>query len=414
MRGQDTFNRSRKVAVIGLGYVGLPLAIAMSKAGHRTLGFDINSRLVEQISRGRTGELTVTAEPDELSGCDVYVICVPTPLKDGAPDLSCVESAVETVARNVGPGDLVILESTSWPGTTRRHIAPRLDSLSGFTAGEDFHLAFSSERIDPGNTSFTLAEIPKVVGGLTRADGEVAAEFYGTFVERVVLLDDAEQAEMSKLLENTFRNVNLALVNELLPLCRELGIDLPSCIDAAATKPFGFMPFYPGPGVGGHCIPVDPVYLTWLAERRGQPLRLVETALHINRAMPDYVVRRASQLLNQVGKPVRGSRIVLLGVAYKPDIADVRESTAIPIARQLAELGAEVAWHDPHAEDCRSLADIPRLAELTEDELAGADLVVLHTPHSDYPLTEIRRSAALLLDTRATLGRPDDVRVFGL
>ncbi|WP_158102587.1 nucleotide sugar dehydrogenase [Lentzea kentuckyensis] len=408
-----------KLVVLGLGYVGLPLALAAVGAGHHVLGYDIRPERITELREGRSGlvdvddeeirahlaagTLAITSDPADLAGWDVYVICVPTPLLDGGPDLSMVLAAADVVATCLSPGDLVILESTTWPGTTRDVLAPRLRERSGLEPGEEFHLVFSPERIDPGNKQFPLTRIPKLVGGTTRAGSERAAAFYRTFVDTVHVVSGPSEAEMAKILENTFRHVNLALVNELAVLCRETGVDLQESIDAAATKPFGFMPFYPGPGVGGHCIPVDPVYLTWHARNAGRTLRLVELAQQINRDMPRHIVARVMDVLNAVGKPVRGSRILILGVSYKPDVADVRESPAFPIAERLAELGAEVSWHDPLVADGQGPPGPRRIAELTARELASHDLTLLHTAHSGYTDDDITRHTPLLLDARTVL-----------
>jgi nucleotide sugar dehydrogenase len=310
------------------------------------------------------------------------VICVPTPLADKAPDLSMVNAAVETVARNLAHGDLVVLESTTYPGTTEELVAPRIAAISGLTAPDDYHLAFSPERIDPGNPVWRLANTPRVVGGLGAAASAAAAAFYGSFVEQVHVVAGPREAEMGKLLENTYRHVNIALVNEMAVFCEELGIDLWESIEAAATKPFGFAAFSPGPGVGGHCIPIDPSYLSWRVRRLGYPFRFVELAGEVNDRMPHYVTSRIGELLNEHRKPVAGSRVLLLGVAYKRDVADVRESPAFALARRLRDRGAELCWHDPH--------------------------VVIHTDHSAYDWPAIVRDAPLVFDTRnATAGITD-------
>lgn len=408
-----------KLVVLGLGYVGLPLALAAADAGHHVLGYDISESRVADLRAGRsrlvdvddealldhlgTGMLAVTADSADLAGWNTYVICVPTPLLDGGPDLSMVLAAADLVAACLAPGDLVILESTTWPGTTRDVLAPRLRERTGLVPGEDFHLVFSPERIDPGNRSFPLTRIPKLVGGLTRADGERAAAFYRTFIDTVHVVSGPSEAEMAKILENTFRHVNLALVNELAVLCRETGVDLQESIDAAATKPFGFMPFYPGPGVGGHCIPVDPVYLTWHARNAGRTLRLVELAQQINRDMPRHLVTRVMDVLNSVGKAVRHSRVLILGVSYKPGVADVRESPAFPIAERLAELGAEVSWHDPLVAGDQGPPGTRRITELTESDVDDHDLTLLHTAHSCYAPEVLGRGDRLLLDARTVL-----------
>jgi UDP-N-acetyl-D-glucosamine dehydrogenase len=410
------------VAVIGLGYVGLPLAVAAARAGYRVVGYDIALQHVDRLTSGQspivdvydlelkealaTGRLRVTADSKKLAKCQVYVICVPTPLIDKAPDLSMVISAVDTVAANLSPGNVVILESTTYPGTTEDLVAPRLAEITDLQAGHDFHLAFSPERIDPGNQHFGITNTPKVVGGIGAAATQAAVEFYSKFVEEVHVVASPREAEMAKLLENTFRHVNIALVNEMAIFCQELGVDLWQAINAAATKPFGFMAFKPGPGVGGHCIPIDPSYLSWRVRRLGYSFRFVELACEINDRMPDYVAARASELLNRQRKAVNGSRILILGVAYKREVGDIRETPAAALMRRFLAKGAEVSWHDPHVERFESLpAAARRIRDLSEEILAYFDLVLIHTDHTSYDWVWIAEHAALLLDTRnATAG----------
>ena len=421
----------QKVAVLGLGYVGLPVALAAAGAGHDVVGFDVAADKVAEIRRGRTelvdldrgelarqlaaGTLSVTADPLALAACEVFVLCVPTPLRDGSPDLSVLVSALDYVAAAIQPGALVVVESTTWPGTTREVVVPRLRARSGFGDG-DIDVVFSPERIDPGNTRYPLARIPKLVGGMTAAAGERAARFYRTFVDVVHVMSGPAEAELAKILENTFRHVNLALVNELAVLCSDTGVDLREAIDAAATKPFGFMPFYPGPGVGGHCIPVDPMYLIWQARRTGHTLQLIEAAEQINRAMPQHVVGRVASLLNDAGKPVRGSTVLVLGVSYKPGVADVRESSATPIAERLLARGAVVGWHDPLVRDSFELAGARRHGMLTGDLLRSTDLVVLHTPHREYLIPEswLAAGSVPVLDTHGALRDRRLPTVYGL
>src|ERR1700754_985091 len=353
------------VVVLGLGYVGLPLAQQATRAGLRVLGFDVNAGVVTSLNAGHS-------HVDDLSDADVAemlahgfrtttdehliatartaVICVPTPLAEGdGPDLRAVVGATETIGRHLRPGMLVVLESTTYPGTTDEVVRPLLEKLSGLTAGIDFHLAFSPERIDPGNERFGPRNTPKVVGGYTRTCADRAAAFYGRFVDTVVRTKGTREAETAKLLENTYRHVNIALVNEMARFCHELGIDLWDVIQAASTKPFGFQAFFPGPGVGGHCIPIDPNYLSHTVRSKlGYPFRVVELAQEIHAAMPDYVARRIQDMLNDVAKPLRGSRVLLLGVTYKADISDERESPARPIAIRLQSAGADVQFHDPY------------------------------------------------------------------
>jgi nucleotide sugar dehydrogenase len=416
---QGEGGRRDKVAVLGLGYVGLPLALAAAEAGHDVVGYDIAPDHVADIRRGHTdlvdldhellakhlnaGSLVLTEDPVDLTACEVYAICVPTPLLDGSPDLSMVLSAIDSVAAVAAPGDLVILESTTWPGTTRNVLAPRLAERSGLVPGVDVHLVFSPERIDPGNHEFSLSRIPKLIGGMTREDSERASDFYRTFLDTVHIVSGPSEAELAKIIENTYRHVNLALVNELAILCSDTDVDLREAIDAAATKPFGFMPFYPGPGVGGHCIPVDPMYLIWHARRTGATLQLVEMAEQVNRSMPAHVVSRIARLLNEVAKPLRGSEVLLLGVSYKPGVADVRESSAFSIAERLTKLGARVRWHDPLVRESQDLHGLPRLRELSAEVLRGADLTLLHTPHAHYLHAGLLPEAPLLLDAHGAL-----------
>lgn len=401
--------------ILGLGYVGLPLAQEATRAGKKVLGFDINSGVVGDLNAGRShvddlsdadiaemiaGGFEATTDESRIAEAKVAVICVPTPLsEEGGPDLRAVESAVDAVARNLRPGMLVILESTTYPGTTDEVVRPRLEA-GGLVAGTDFCLAFSPERIDPGNEQFGAKNTPKVVGGHTPECGDEAAEFYGAFVDSVVRARGTREAETAKLLENTYRHINIALVNEMSRFCHELGIDLWDVIEAASSKPFGFQAFYPGPGVGGHCIPIDPNYLSHnVRARLGYPFRFVELAQEINSGMPAYVVSRAQDLLNTAGKPLKGSTVLLLGVTYKPNIADQRESPAVPLAKNLLAKGAVVTYHDPHVSDWRAVPDAVRV----DDAAAGAgaaDLTVLVQNHREYDLEALTGAAQLFFDTR--------------
>jgi UDP-N-acetyl-D-glucosamine dehydrogenase len=412
----------RAVAVLGLGYAGLPVALAAARAGHDVVGFDVSPKRVEELTSGHspvddisdddlravtaTGRLRFTGDPAALDDRHTYVICVPTPLEDKLPDLSMVASAVDVVAAHLQAGDLVILESTTYPGTTEEFVAERIASVSGLTAPDDVHLAFSPERVDPGNARFDIANTPRVVGGLGAAASAEATAFYRTFVQQVHEVSSPRAAEMAKLLENTFRHVNIALVNEMAVFCHELGIDLWEVIGAAATKPYGFMPFYPGPGVGGHCIPVDPSYLSWRVRRLGYPFRFVELATEINDRMPHVVAGRISELLNDVGRPMSGSRILLLGVTYKKDIADLRETPAVALVRRLRSQGAAVSFHDPYVE--RFVVDgdpVPRVDPAGPGTVEDADIVLIHTGHATYDWHAIVERAALVFDTRnATSG----------
>jgi UDP-N-acetyl-D-glucosamine dehydrogenase len=404
------------VVIIGLGYVGLPLAQEASRVGISVLGFDVNGVVVEALNNGHShiDDLTdadiakmldagfrATTDAAEIGSADVVVICVPTPLsQDGGPDLSAVTRAVETLARQIHAGMLVVLESTTYPGTTDEVVRPALES-SGLVAGRDFHLAYSPERIDPGNEQFGPRNTPKVVGGHTPACTERAAAFYSRFVDTVVRTRGTREAETAKLLENTYRHINIALVNEMARFCHELGIDLWDVIRAASTKPFGFQAFYPGPGVGGHCIPIDPNYLSHnVRARLGYPFRFVELAQEINTTMPGYVAHRAQNILNEAGKPVLGSSVVLLGVTYKADIADHRESPALPLARHLIGLGAVVSYHDPHVTDWQTApAVVTRVTDL-DDAVASADLVILVQDHREYDADALAKRAPRFFDTR--------------
>jgi nucleotide sugar dehydrogenase len=406
-----------------LGYVGLPLAHVAVNAGLSVVGYDVQTDVVDALNAGRShvddlddadiaemragGRFRATADETEIIEADTVVICVPTPLSaDGGPDLYAVESAVAAVGRNLHRGTLVILESTTYPGTTDEVVRPALENASGLTAGTDFHLAFSPERIDPGNKKFGATNTPKVVGGQTAACSRRAAEFYGRFIDTVVTTRGTREAETAKLLENTYRHINIALMNEMARFCHELDIDLWDVIKAASTKPFGFQAFYPGPGVGGHCIPIDPNYLSHnVRARLGYPFRFVELAQEINTTMPAYVAHRAQNLLNEQGLAAKDASILLLGVTYKPDISDQRESPAQPLARHLAALGAKISFHDPYVDDW----DVPgvsatKAADL-ETAVTDADLVILVQNHRDYEPEQLAKLATCFFDTRgATTG----------
>jgi len=413
------------LAVIGLGYVGLPLAQEAARAGLQVLGFDIHPGVVGGLNSGisHVDDLSdadiaemldkgfrATTDPAEIGEAATVVICVPTPLaEDGGPDLGAVNAAVATVAKVLKPGMLVILESTTYPGTTDEVVRPVLEA-GGLVAGKDFFLAFSPERIDPGNPVYGMKNTPKVVGGQTPECTRRAAEFYGKFVDTVVQARGTREAETAKLLENTFRHVNIALVNEMAKFCHDLGIDLWNVIEMARTKPFGFQAFYPGPGVGGHCIPIDPNYLSYnVRAKLGYPFRFVELAQEINHGMPTYVAQRVQDILNEDAKAVRGSTILLLGVTYKPDIADQRESPAVPLAKALQTMGAEVQFHDPHVSHWTAEGlDLERVADL-DAALAGADLVVLVQNHAQYDGETITSTARRVLDTRGKLPQAESV-----
>ncbi|RSM67467.1 nucleotide sugar dehydrogenase [Actinoplanes sp. ATCC 53533] len=408
---------SYDAVILGLGYVGLPLAQQAIRAGMSVLGYDVNAAVVEALAAGRShvddlsdadvadmtaGGFRTTADESLIAAADVAVICVPTPLSEGdGPDLRAVTGAAEAIGRNLRPGMLVVLESTTYPGTTDDVVRPLLERLSGLVAGRDFHLAFSPERIDPGNERFGARNTPKVVGGYTAACTDRVAAFYGRFIDTVVRTRGTREAETAKLLENTYRHVNIALVNEMARFCHELDIDLWDVIHAASTKPFGFQAFYPGPGVGGHCIPIDPNYLSHnVRSKLGYPFRFVELAQEINATMPAYVARRAQNLLNADGQAVHGARVLLLGVTYKANIADQRESPATPLARQLAGLGAKLSYHDPHVLRWSVGADeVPRTDDL-EGAAASADLVILVQHHREYDADHLAGIAKRFFDTR--------------
>ena len=414
---------SYDVVILGLGYVGLPLAQQATRVGMSVLGFDVNATVVDALAAGRShvddlsdadvaemvaGGFTPTTDETRIAEASVAVICVPTPLGDGdGPDLRAVTGATEAIGRNLRPGMLVVLESTTYPGTTDDVVRPLLEKLSGLTAGVDFHLAFSPERIDPGNERFGAHNTPKVVGGFTTGCADAAVAFYGRFVETVVRTRGTREAETAKLLENTYRHVNIALVNEMARFCHELDIDLWDVIHAASTKPFGFQAFYPGPGVGGHCIPIDPNYLSHnVRSKLGYPFRFVELAQEINATMPAYVARRAQNLLNADGIAVHGATILLLGVTYKANIADQRESPATPLARQLGALGATVTYHDPHVSTWHVGGNAVTRTDDLEGAAAAADLVILVQHHREYDADHLARIAKRFFDTRGvTTGR---------
>ncbi len=409
-----------KVGVIGLGYVGLPLIQAFIDAGFSTLGFDLDEKKIESLQKGESyighipsarikkwlGDRAFesTAEMQRLSEPDVVIICVPTPLTDSRdPDLSYVEATARQIAGRLRPGQLVVLESTTYPGTTRDVVLPILES-SGLTIGKDFWLAYSPEREDPGNIEFSASNIPKVVGGVDEQSRTLAMQLYDHAVAEVVPVGSCEVAEACKILENTYRAVNIAMVNELKVLLQKLDIDVWEVIEAAKTKPFGFQAFYPGPGLGGHCIPIDPFYLSWLARKNGVATRFIELAGEINTSMPEYVVGRVGEALNDAGKPLRGSRVAILGVAYKRDVDDPRESPAFKLMELLQKVGVVLSYNDPHIPVLPSMRhyDAPRLSSepLTPEYLASQDCTLIVTDHSAYDYDEIVRYSRLVVDTR--------------
>ena len=410
------------IAIIGLGYVGLPLGLHFAQAGAEVLGFDIDADKVRQLNAGQSyilhikaeriaamvqaGRFSATDDFQRIRECDATIICVPTPLgHHREPDLSYILDTGKAIAPYLQPGTVVVLESTTYPGTTDTELRQVLEAGSGLRAGIDFHLAFSPEREDPGNPQSVVTEIPKVIGGLTPACLAKAMALYGRAIKTLVPVESCRVAEAVKLTENIFRAVNIAMVNELKMVYAAMGIDIWDVIAAAKTKPFGFMPFYPGPGLGGHCIPIDPFYLTWKAREYGQETRFIELAGEINTAMPAYVVRRVGEALASASQTVKGSRVLLLGIAYKANVDDDRESPAYVLWEQLEAQGAQVDYHDPHIPVIRPSREHARLAgrpsvPLTAEGVARYDLVLLATPHRavDYPL--VARHAALIVDTR--------------
>lgn len=412
--------KTAQVGVIGLGYVGLPLVNAFIKAGYDVLGFDVDPQKIAMLEAGNSyikhvpsqwiqnwqteNRFASTCEMARLKEVDCVVICVPTPLNASRdPDMTYIEATTRQIALALRPGQLVVLESTTYPGTTRDVVLPILKQ-SGLTPGEDFFLAFSPEREDPGNANYTASSIPKVVGGWDANSLELANTLYANAVVKTVPVSSCEVAEACKILENTYRCVNIAMVNELKVLFDRMGIDIWEVIEAAKTKPFGFQPFYPGPGLGGHCIPIDPFYLTWLARKHEMSTRFIELAGEINTSMPRYVVNKVAASLNHVGKPVRGSKIAVLGVAYKKDIDDPRESPSFKLMELLLEQGAVISYNDPHVPVLPTMRhyDMPRLASevLTPEYLATRDCVLIATDHSSYDWNFIVTHSPLVVDTR--------------
>ena len=412
-------DRSAVTAVVGLGYVGLPLAMELCEAGFHVLGFDVSERVVTLLNQGQShiqdipsslvgkyvtaGLFRATTDERELAKADTVSIAVPTPLaKTRDPDMSYVIAATDTVARQAHSGMLVVLESTTYPGTTREVMQPPLEGR-GFTIGEDIFLAFSPERVDPGNPKYHTKNTPKVLGGITAACTAVASALYATCIDTVVPVSSPETAELVKLLENTFRSVNIGLANEMAIICDRLGVDVWEVIDAAATKPFGFMKFTPGPGIGGHCIPLDPHYLAWKMRGLNYKTRFIDLAGEINSEMPDLVASKVAIGLNDDRKPVRGSRVLVLGVAYKKDIDDMRESPALDVRRLLEERGAEVEYHDPHVTTFSEHGVTHTGVDLTAERLAAADAVVIITDHTAVDYQFVVNNAALVIDSRNAL-----------
>ncbi len=412
-----------RAVVVGQGYVGLPVAMRAVHGGYDVVGFEVDPAKVDALNEGRshveditaemlraaldTGRYRASADPADLAAFEVAVISVPTPMGEGVPDLSYIESAAEMVAPHVTAASTVILESTTYPGTTEELVAPILEAGSGLRAGADFHLGYSPERIDPGNPTWRLENTPKVVSGVDEASLAAVKGFFDRLVDTTVPVSGTREAELTKLLENTFRHVNIALVNELAMFARDLGIDVWESIDAASTKPFGYMRFTPGPGVGGHCLPIDPSYLSWQVERSlGQTFRFVELANDVNEHMPDYVVRRAQALLNDHAKAVRGSTVVVYGLAYKANTSDARETPARPVIDQLLRLGAEVCLVDPHVAAEQFPSDATP-CDGSPDDLADADLVIYLVDHDDFDREAIVASGVPVLDCRRALSGPN-------
>ena len=414
-------DRSAKVAILGLGYVGLPLAVVFAEAGFHVTGIDPDKRKVDCIARSeshiqdvpseqvarlvKSGRLKATTDFAVLKEMDAVSVCVPTPLrKTGDPDLSFIVNATDELAKYMHPQMVVVLESTTYPGTTREILLPKLGTEKGLEVGKDFFLAFSPERVDPGRKDWTTLNTPKVIGGITPACSEVASVWYAQALQTVVPVSSAEVAEMAKLLENTFRMINIGLVNEMALMCDRLGVDVWEVIEAAATKPFGFMKFTPGPGLGGHCIPIDPLYLSWKLRALNYTARFIELASEINTNMPRYVVTKVQDGLNDQGKALKGSQVLVLGAAYKPDIDDLRESPALDVMGLLKQKGAEVSYHDPFIPSLRheglQLDSVPDLMAAVR----RADCVVIVTNHSSYDYVKMLQEARLMVDTRNALG----------
>jgi UDP-N-acetyl-D-glucosamine dehydrogenase len=420
------------VSVVGLGYVGLPLAMEFAEAGFSVIGFDVSERVVALLNSGKShiqdvdaalvakhvasGKFLATTDAAEMRRADAISIAVPTPLgKTRDPDMTYVIAATKAVVDQAHPGLLIVLESTTYPGTTREVLQPALEA-AGFAVGQDVFLAFSPERVDPGNPVYHTKNTPKVVGGVTPACTEVATALYSAVIDTVVPVSSTETAELVKLLENTFRSVNIGLVNEIAIVCDKLGVNVWEVIDAAATKPFGYMKFTPGPGIGGHCIPLDPHYLAWKMRTLNYKTRFIDLASEINSSMPDYVVEKVARALNDVRKAVHGSRVLILGVAYKRDIDDMRESPALDIMRLLEQRGAEVAYHDPHVPTFREDGHEYTSIALTAEALASADAVVIVTDHKAYDWQFVVNHASLVIDTRNATGKttPTAARIVSL
>jgi UDP-N-acetyl-D-glucosamine dehydrogenase len=423
-------SRDASVGVVGLGYVGLPLALAFAKAGFRVIGIDVDQSKVTELNNGRSyiedvssdelasivdeGLFYASCDYAELATVDAISICVPTPLrKTGDPDISYIIQASDEVARIGGSGKLIILESTTYPGSTKEIILPRLVD-NGDVIGRDVFLAFSPERIDPGREDYSIYTTPKVIGGVTPECLEIAVALYCTIVEHVIPVSSTDTAEMVKLLENTFRAVNISLVNEVALMCDKLGLDVWEVVDAAATKPYGFMPFYPGPGMGGHCIPVDPMYLSWKLRTLNYKARFIELAAEVDGQMPNFVVSKVVDALNDERKALKGSQILILGVAYKPNVNDIRESPALDVIHLLTEKGSKVSYHDPFVSSLENEGLDLGSIELTDEALANADCVLILTHHDDYDWSQIADSSQLIVDTRHAISKKGKGRLIYL
>lgn len=412
-------NREIQVGVVGLGYVGLPLAVEKAKAGFHTTGFDVQRQKVEMVNDGHNyigdvvqedlaklvsdGMLRATDDFSFVKDCDFIAICVPTPLDEHQqPDISYVKASTEAISRHLKRGAMVVLESTTYPGTTEEQVKPILEAGSGLKCGEDFYLGFSPERVDPGNLVYKTKNTPKVVGAIGADAAEcIAAMYKAVLSSEVTVVSSPAVAEMEKILENTYRNVNIGLVNELAQLCHEMGINIWEVIDAAKTKPYGFQAFYPGPGLGGHCIPLDPYYLSWKAREYGFHTSMIESSMMINDRMPEYTVERASKVLNRQRKSLNGSKVLVLGVAYKQDIDDYRESPALRVVEELEKYGAKVEYHDPWVAEYRYKGTVRKgIPELTEEALEGADLVMVTCGHTNVDYGFVQRHAKAVFDTK--------------
>jgi len=419
--------KKASIGIIGMGYVGLPLALRFAEQGFKVTGFDIDREKVNDLNKGKSYIVTIpsqrvkpvtdkgffraSADFSQLKNIDAVMLCVPTPLTESKePDLSYVLATAQEVAKHLHEGQLISLESTTYPGTTREELLPLFEK-EGLKVGKDFYLAFSPEREDPGNKQFTLEKIPKVVGGITKDCTEIASKLYSNVVKEVFEASSPEVAEMEKLLENVFRSVNIALVNELKVLCNRMGVDVWEVIEAASTKPFGYMPFYPGPGLGGHCIPLDPFYLSWRAKQYDFHTRFIELAGEINTNMPYYVVDSIARVLNEAGKAVKGSHILLLGIAYKKDIGDLRESPALKIIELLKKRGAKVSYNDPY---CPKIPPTRKYnfdmssVEINEANLRSMDCVVITSNHTCYDYGDIAKNSKIIIDTRNSFGKIED------